>query len=205
MTDPLIDSVVGQYQVLSRLGGGAMGVVYKARDTKLGRLRRAEVPAARVEPRRGRQAAVHARSAGGLVDRSRQHLHGPRHPVHRRRPALHRHGLLRRRDAEAAARTGAADRGRGARHRDAGRRRPGARARGRRGASRHQAGQRDPHRGRGRRSWTSGWPRSPAACSSRRPARRWARWPTCRRSSCADSAPRRRATSGPWAWCSTRC
>jgi tetratricopeptide (TPR) repeat protein len=38
MVDPLIDSVVGQYQVLSRLGGGAMGIVYKARDTKLGRL-----------------------------------------------------------------------------------------------------------------------------------------------------------------------
>jgi tetratricopeptide (TPR) repeat protein len=38
MADPLIDSVIGQYQVLSRAGGGAMGVVYKARDTKLGRL-----------------------------------------------------------------------------------------------------------------------------------------------------------------------
>jgi tetratricopeptide (TPR) repeat protein len=38
MSDPLIDSVVGQYQVLSRLGGGAMGVVYQARDMKLGRL-----------------------------------------------------------------------------------------------------------------------------------------------------------------------
>ena len=37
MTDPLIDTVVAHYQVCRRLGGGAMGVVYKARDLKLGR------------------------------------------------------------------------------------------------------------------------------------------------------------------------
>jgi len=38
MADPLIDSVVAHYQILSRLGGGAMGIVYQARDLKLGRL-----------------------------------------------------------------------------------------------------------------------------------------------------------------------
>jgi tetratricopeptide (TPR) repeat protein len=37
MTDPLIDTVVGQYHMIARLGGGNMGVVYKARDIKLGR------------------------------------------------------------------------------------------------------------------------------------------------------------------------
>jgi serine/threonine protein kinase len=35
---PLIDSVVGHYAVLSRIGGGSQGTVYLARDTKLGRL-----------------------------------------------------------------------------------------------------------------------------------------------------------------------
>ena len=206
MTDPLVGTAVAQYEILAKLGGGGMGVVYTARDIRLGRLVALKfLPPQWSHDESAKQRFMREAQAASATDhRNICIIHNIEHD--RRRPAVHRHGVLRGRDAEAAARGAAplpideADRDRGAGGRGAGQ---GARA-GRR-APRHQAGQPD-----GDRRWRQdprlrpGEVRRRAAADDAR-ARRSAPPPTCRRSRRAARRPTRAATSGRSASCCTRC
>lgn len=72
----MIGQTISHYTILERIGAGGMGVVYKAQDTKLGRM----VALKFLPPDLTGDPAAKARfmhDAGGIRASASQHLHDP--------------------------------------------------------------------------------------------------------------------------------